>query len=242
MNMPKRMRVPVPSEIAPDTVLGSSPLDTLHFVEIPGAKRKRKQKLWGLGGFLLVIFAVAVVLPMAAETTATGEKMTLLAVVGAAILAGALVVALIFVLMSFYMRGKQAAAVALRPGATAFITQRTPELLAALKAIGIEQPRLGLQPAVTVGPAGLELWGPRRGSTPRVTVPWGDIAYVHPDHFVIFNGRRSFPVLTMQVLHRGSGHLLKMPLPISGRNGLSFARIDRANALLGAFAHYTDVG
>ncbi len=46
----------------------------------------------------------------------------------------------------------------------------------------------------------------------------------------------------MQVLHKGSGQLLKMPLPISGRNGLSFARIDRANALLGAFARYTDIG
>lgn len=168
--------------------------------------------------------------------------MTLLAVAGVAILAGALVVAVIFVLMSVYMRRKQAVAVALRPGGTAFITQRTPELLAALKAIGVDQPRLGLQPPVTVGPAGLELWGPLRASTPRVSVPWGDIPYVRPDHFVIFNGRRSFAVLTMQVLHRGSGHLVKMPLPVSGRNGLSLARVDRANALLGVFAHYTGLG
>lgn len=56
-NMPKRMRVPAPNEIVPDGVLGSSALDRLQFVEIPAAGRKRKLKLWGLVGFLLVIIA-----------------------------------------------------------------------------------------------------------------------------------------------------------------------------------------
>lgn len=242
MNMSKRTRTPDPNDLVTHTVPGSSMLDTPQFVEIPGARRKQQLKLWGLVGFLLVIFAVAVVLPVATADAPTEEKITFFAIGGATILAIVLAMALIIMLISVYMRGKQAAAIALRPGATAFITQRTPELLAVLKAIGIDQPRLGLQPAVTVGPEGIELWGPRRAGRPRVTVPWGDIAYVHPDHFVIFNGRRSFPVLTMQVLHKSSGHLLKMPLPISGRNGLSFARIDRANALLGAFARYADVG
>lgn len=242
MSMPTPTQGPKPHDVTtPDAVPGASALDPPRFVEIPGARRKQAMKLWALSAFLLVTLGVMVILPQTNQDTSTGENGTWFAVVGATVMAAAVLVALIFVLISVYMRGKQAAAVAGRPGATGFISQSTPELLAALKAIGIEQPRLGLQPAVTVGREGIELWGPRHASTPRVTLPWEDIAYVHPDHFVIFNGRKSFPALTMRVLHRGSGHLVEMPLPIIGRNGLSFARADRANTLLSAFAQYTDV-
>lgn len=198
-------------------------------------------KLWALFAFLLVVLGVMVVLPIANEDTSSDAKMASFAIIGAVIVAGALVLTLIFGLIGVYMRGKQVSATAVRPGTTAFTTQRTPELLAVLKAIGIEQPVLGLQPVVTVGPEGIEVWGHRRAGTPRLTVPWGDIAYIHPAHFVIFNGRRRFPVLTMQVLHKGSGRLLEMPLPIIGRNGLSFARLDHANALLRDFARYTNI-
>lgn len=101
--------------------------------------------------------------------------------------------ALIFVLMSVYLRRKQVAAVALLPGGTAFITQRTPELVAALKGIGIDQPRVGPQPAVTVGPARLELWGPRSTITPFVTVPWGRSRLRLPGALCHFQRWKKFP-------------------------------------------------
>jgi hypothetical protein len=143
--------------------------------------------------------------------------------------------------MVLFLRGRQASAKGARPNAAVFLTQRTPELRAALKTIGLEQQPLGLMPAVTVGSAGIELWRSPRTGAPSATLSWADIAYVHPDHFIISNGRRRFPVLTMQVSHNGSGQLVDVPLPIMGRNGLMFANPIYANRLLAAFARYTAV-
>jgi hypothetical protein len=48
--------------------------------------------------------------------------------------------------------------------------------------------------------------------------------------------------MTLQVLHKASGHLVEMPLPIGSRNGLTFARSDSANALLKEVARHTRIG
>ncbi|MCU6480108.1 hypothetical protein [Arthrobacter sp. A2-55] len=212
-----------------------------QFVEIPGARRKQKLMLWGLLAFVLFVFLLTAVLSIAEGASAPRDVAFPVLAVGAGFVLAATFITLILGPMVVFMRRKQSGARAARPNAAVFLSQRTPELRAALGNIGQERPRLGLMPVVTLGPAGIELWRSPRSGAPGATLSWADIAYVHPDHFIISNGRRRFPVLTMQVSHNGSGQLVDLPLPIMGRNGLMFANAIYANQLLETFAGYTAV-
>ncbi|MDQ0279417.1 hypothetical protein QO003_003720 [Arthrobacter silviterrae] len=212
-----------------------------RFVEIPGARAKQKLMLWGLLALVLSVFLLTAVLTIADGASAPRDVAFPVLAVGTGFVLAAAIFTLILGPVVLFMRRKQAGARAARPNAAVFLSQRTPELRAALGTIGQERPRLGLMPVVTVGLAGIELWRSPRSGTPGTTLSWADIAYVHPDHFIISNGRRRFPVVTMQVSHNGSGQLVDLPLPIMGRNGLMFANAIYANQLLGAFARYTAV-
>jgi len=197
--------------------------------------------LWGLLAFLVFVLFLTTVLSVTGGACTPRDVAFPVVAVGVGFVLAATFIALILGPVVVFMRRKQAGARAARPDAAVFLSQRTPELRAALRTIGQERPRLGLMPVVTVGPAGIELWRSPRSGAPGATLSWADIAYVHPDHFIISNGRRRFPVLTMQVSHNGSGQLVDLPLPIMGRNGLMFANPVYANQLLGAFARYTAV-
>jgi|GEM_PF-3717411 len=197
--------------------------------------------LWGLLAFLVFVLFLTTVLSVTGGACTPRDVAFPVLAVGVGFVLAATFIALILGPMVVFMRRKRAAAGAVRPHAVVFLSQLTPELRAALETIGRQKPRLGLMPVVTVGPAGIELWRSPRSGAPSDTLLWSDIAYVHPDHFIVSNGRRSFPVLTMQVAHKGSGRLVDLPLPIMGRNGLLFATPGYANQLLGAFARYTAV-
>jgi hypothetical protein len=218
--------------------VNASSVAPVRFVDTPGTRRRRRLKLWGLAIGVVIFTAALGISFLGIRPGDASMFFGILSVMFAAV--GALVAGPLAA-VSAYMRGKKHAASKVRPDAFVFGTQRTPELLAAPKMAGTEHPPLGVQFAVTVGPQGVELWGSRSADGPRVVLRWSDIDHVHPGQLVVSNGRRSFPALTMHVFRDVGGRQLDLPLPICGRSNLRFARPDRANEVLDAFARYSNV-
>ncbi|WP_146073142.1 hypothetical protein [Arthrobacter sp. N199823] len=239
--MPENNQLPDP---VPPTGWGFLPPATPsapQFVEIPGVRRKHKAMLWGLLGLVVLIFLFTAGVAATSGASTPIDVAIPLLIVGAGFVFVLFIFALILIPMVLFMRRRQAVDKAAQPHTVAFLTQRTPELRAALTAIGQGHQGLGLTPVVTVGPGGIELRRSAQSGAPYATLAWSAVAYVHPEHYVIFNGRRSFPVLTMRVCLRGGGQPVEIPLPIMGRNGLMFAFPDQANFLLGAVGRYCTV-
>lgn len=212
-----------------------------QFVEIPGVRRKHKALLWGVPAFVVFMFSFVAVAVAVKGVSSWQDVAIPLIAVSAGLFLPAFFIAMILIPTVLYIRRKQAVAKAAQPQSVVFLTQNTRELRAALKALGYGRKQLGLLPVVTVGPAGIELRRSARPGSARTTLAGGNISHIHPCHFVIFNGRRRFPVLTMMVSHTSGGQLMEIPLPIMGRNGLLFAYPPYANFLLGAVARYCPI-
>ena len=133
--------------------------DTATFVEPLEWVRKRRLKIRSgltiLAAFIGVMFAV----PLSALAGRPHDQAMFLLVGGSTFAAGGAFVAAILIPISAHFLGNERAALALRPHTVAFTTQRTPELVTALKKIRIGNPKLRIQFAVAVGPQGIELWG-----------------------------------------------------------------------------------
>lgn len=226
----------VPATVSGAVSNAASLNNSVRFEDLPNARRNRTLTFWGLGIFAFVIFAVVTIIPLARSGGNSADRMMFLGI-GFVMYAGvAALVGLIFWVLVTSQRAKVRKAISARPSAFVFITQRTPELLDALKAIGIDRPRLGLQFVVTIGPEGVELWGRGRADVPPVALKWRDIDYVHPGRLKVSNGQRSFAVLTLHIFQIVDGRPLDLPIPIFGRRGIGFARAEDANQVLNACA------
>ncbi|WP_035878998.1 hypothetical protein [Cryobacterium sp. MLB-32] len=226
----------VPATVSGAVSNASSLNSSVRFEDLPNAQRNRTLTFWGLGTFWIVMLAVAFGIPLAQLRGNSADQMMFLGIMFATVAGAGALGGLIFWIVVTSQRAKVRHAVSARPSAVVFITQRTPELLDALKAIGIDRPRLSLQFVVTIGPEGVELWGRGRTDVPNVALKWRDIDYVHPGRLKVSNGHRSFAVLTLHIFQIIDGRPLDLPIPIFGRRGIGFARAEDANEVLNACA------
>jgi hypothetical protein len=136
---------------------------------------------------------------------------------------------------------KVKAAAEARMGADVFATARIDELVDALKKAGLSDGRVPAVMAVTVGSAGLELWGKASRGTPLATVPWASVDHVEPEHVFVSRGRATNDARTALVMLTEAAGGEKLPLPIYGPRALRYADVERGNEILGWFARYTRV-
>lgn len=241
VGMPENSQLPDPVPSAGWEILPPANPSAPQFVEIPGVRGKHKAMFWGLLGVVVLIFLVSAVAVAVKGVSSWHDVDIPLIAVSAGLFLPAFFIAMMLIPTVLYIRRKQAVAKAAQPESVVFLTQNTRELRVALKTLGYGRKQLGLLPVVTVGPAGIELRRSTRPSEACTILPRGNISHIHPCHFIIFNGRRRFPVLTMMVSHTSNGQLMEIPLPIMGPNGLMFAYPPYANFLLGAVARYCTI-
>lgn len=223
-------------------VINASSFDNIvRFDDLPHARRNRILMLWGAGIVAIVIIAVILGVPRPSAGDTSADRVMFLGI-GLLTFAGvAVLVAVVLLVTAALQQAKLRAAGSVRPEALAFITQRTPELIDALEAIGTDRPRLRQQFVVTLGSTGIELWGRGHTDVPLVALPWSGIDHVHPGRLQVASGNRSLAVLTLHIFRTVDGRRLDLPIPIFGRRGVTFARTDRANEVLDVCARYTRI-
>jgi hypothetical protein len=232
------LTLPGESSSSRQVLLNESSFGGLRFVETRSARRAKLLSYGGLGVFVVILLAF----PLVGLLTGRGsDQFTGVMIFACFIGAVVLMVGVLVMAVSARSRAREKAAAAATPGSVAFTTQRTPELLSALKDLGDEHPRLGRSIPVTVGPAGIELWGANPKDGARVSIPWGRVTHVHPGKFIVAGNKRDFTTLAIHVFQEVDGRSLDVPLPIYGRRNIAFARADQANTVLDAFARFAKI-
>ncbi|MCL2514439.1 MAG: hypothetical protein FWD85_05705 [Microbacteriaceae bacterium] len=132
------------------------------------------------------------------------------------------------------------AALELRPGASAFGTARTDDLVDALKQAGLPH-RVPAVLTATVGTGGVELWGKAASGVPVLSLSWSAIDHVQPDHEMVSRGRSSADARAVRVFTELGTGRHTFPLPIYGERNLRFAKVDRANEVMAWFAQHARV-
>jgi len=220
---------------------GSSLDKTVRFVDLPSERRTRKIGRWGLAIFVTVAIIAIFGVPIDGPAVDFVDRLLLLQGLLALVAGAGVLIALVFMAATAFQRSKLRVAAAVRPESFVFLARRTPELIDALKAIGIDRPCLRLHFAVTLGPEGVELWSDRETDVPRVALHWSDISHVHPGRLTVSGLDQSFVALTLHIFQSVDGRPLDLPLPIFARRGMLYARTERANEVLGVCARYASV-
>ena len=221
-------------------VSASSLDNAVQFVDVPSSLPK-KIGIWGLAMIATAIIAGAIGVLFAGSDGHSADRMSFLQTGLMVLLGLGVLVALIVSGTAISQRAKLRTARAVRPHAFVFMTQRTPELIDALKAIGTNRPRLRQFVAVTLGPNGIELWGRGRTDVPRIALPWNDIDYAHPGRHVVEAGNFSVAVLALHIFQTVNGRPLDLPFPIFGPHGINRAGAHDANEVLNACSRYTSI-
>ena len=222
-------------------VVSASSLDNaVQFAHVPPSLPK-KIGIWGLAIIAIVLIAGAISVLFASSDGQSADLMSVLQT-GRIVLVGlGVLVALIVSGTAISQGAKLRTAKAVRPDAFVFMTQRTPELIDALKAIGTDRPRLRQFVAVTLGPKGIELWGRGRTDVPRIALPWNDIDYAHPGRHVVEARHISVAVLALHIIQTVDGRPLDLPFPIFGPRGMNRAGAHDANKVLNVCSRYPSI-
>ncbi|CAM5521614.1 hypothetical protein [Leifsonia shinshuensis] len=215
-------------------VLNGGSTGDLRFEETAPAKSR----------LLLVVLGVVVVLlvfgiPIVVTASKGGDVGFPIVVVLPVLAFVAVVVALNFGGLALRARVRKNAVARIRPDAFVFLSRRTSELEDALEAWAGRYGTLPQTMAVSVGPAGVELWR-RSADEPRVAFPWSAIDHVHPGRLLVPANRTEVSARTIHIF-LGDGSRLDAPLPVYGAHGITFAGAGDANAVLDAFRRYTTV-
>ena len=226
-------------------VVNASSLDrVVRFVDDPPSVQK-KIAIWGLAIFAIALTAVALSVLFASSKGPGADGLTFQQEGRIGLAGFGMLVTLIAMGTALSQRAKLRAANLVRPDAFVFLTQRTPEIIDALKAIGADRPRLPRHFAVTLGPKGIELWGRGRTEVPRYAAPWNDIEYVHPGRLAVEFGNFSVTFsVTVQALHffqTVDGRRIDLPFTMFGPRGMNRAATEDANKVLNACSRYTSI-
>jgi len=226
-------------------VVNASSLDrVVRFVDDPPSVQK-KIAIWGLAIFAIALTAVALSVLFASSQGPSADGLTFQQEGRIGLAGFGMLVTLIAVGTAISQRAKLRAANLVRPDAFVFLTQRTPEIIDALKSTGADRPRLPRHFAVTLGPKGIELWGRGRTEVPRYALPWNDIEYVHPGRLAVEFGNFSVTFsVTVQALHffqTVDGRPIDLPFTMFGPRGMNQATTEDANKVLHACSRYTSI-
>ncbi|WEO77745.1 hypothetical protein BJQ94_01465 [Cryobacterium sp. SO2] len=224
-----------PSTYAPQ------PDSVVRFVDDPPSPLKTVA-IWGLVTIGIGMIAVALSLVNGSSHGQSADDLSF-PQLGRIVLGGCgILVALTLGGAAVSHRAKLRAARRVRPDACVFLTQRTPQLLDALRNIRADRPRLPQYFAVTLGTQGIELWGRKRSEVPRFVLPWKDIEYVHPGRLSV-EFAQDFSV-TVQALHffqSVDGRPIDLPFTMLGPRGFNRAATRDANKILSACSRFTKI-
>lgn len=221
-------------------VTGTSLDDVVRFVDAPHSLQN-KIAIWVFAIFIIGLITAALSIIFASSKAQSANVLTV-PQEGRIVLAGfGMLVALIFAGTALSQRAKLRAALLVRPDAFVFMTQRTPELINALKAIGADRPRLPQHFAITLGPKGIEIWGRGRAEIPRFALPWNDVEHVHPGRLSVETGNIRVTVQALHFFQTVDGRPIDLPFTMFGPRGMNRAATKDANKVLNACSPYTSI-
>lgn len=224
-------------EISRVAVKGTSLDNVARFVDEPHSLQK-KIVIWACA---IVIIGLITAIPFASPKAQSVDGLAFREE-GRIVFAGCgMLVALISAGTALSQRAKLRAAALARPDAFVFMTQRTPELIDALKAIGADRPRLPQHFAVTLGPKGIEIWGRGRAAIPRFALAWNEVEYVHPGRLSVETGSIRVTVQALHFFQTVNGHHVALPFTMFGPRGMNRAATRDANKVLNACSPYTSI-